>query len=114
MKKLILSLLKYLILPFALLYGFIVFIRNKMYDWNLISSIEFSLPVICVGNITVGGTGKSPHIEYLIELLSPYYQMATLSRGYRRYTRGFHSLMHNQMPEILATNPFNLNQNTPK
>jgi tetraacyldisaccharide 4'-kinase len=88
-KNLLLSILKYLILPFALLYGFIVYIRNKMYDWKLISSIEFSLPVICVGNITVGGTGKSPHIEYLIELLSPFYKVATLSRGYRRYTRGF-------------------------
>lgn len=89
MKKIILSVLKYLILPFALLYGFIVFIRNKMYDWKLISSIQFNLPVICVGNITVGGTGKSPHIEYLIELLSPIYKVATLSRGYRRHTRGF-------------------------
>ncbi len=88
-KKTILSLLKYLVLPFALLYGLVVWIRNKMYDWKLISSIKFSLPVICVGNITVGGTGKSPHIEYLIELLSGQYQLATLSRGYRRYTRGF-------------------------
>ncbi len=89
MKKTLLSALKYLILPFALLYGFIVFLRNKLYDWNIISSIEFSLPVICVGNITVGGTGKSPHIEYLIDLLAPTYKIATLSRGYRRHTTGF-------------------------
>ncbi len=114
MKKLILSLLKYLILPFALLYGFIVFIRNKMYDWSLISSIEFSLPVICVGNITVGGTGKSPHIEYLIELLSPYYQMATLSRGYRRYTRGFHIAHAQSDARDIGDEPFQFKSKYPQ
>ena len=89
MKSLILSLLRYISLPFALLYGIVVAIRNYFYDSGIFSSIEFSLPVICVGNITVGGTGKSPHIEYLIELLKPAYQVATLSRGYKRYSRGF-------------------------
>lgn len=89
MKSLLLTLVKYVSLPFALLYGFIIFIRNKFYDWKIFSSIEFSIPIISVGNITVGGTGKSPHIEYLIELLSQKYKIATLSRGYRRHTRGF-------------------------
>ncbi|MBL7767249.1 MAG: tetraacyldisaccharide 4'-kinase [Chitinophagaceae bacterium] len=89
MKKLILSILKYASLPFALLYGLVVFLRNKFYDLGIFNSIEFSLPVICVGNITVGGTGKSPHIEYLIELLSTRYKVATLSRGYGRHSRGF-------------------------
>ena len=89
MKSLILSLLRYISLPLALLYGIVVAIRNKFYDSGFFSSIEFSLPVICVGNITVGGTGKSPHIEYLIEHLKSTYRLATLSRGYRRYTRGF-------------------------
>lgn len=89
MKNFILSILKYLTLPFAILYGIVVFIRNKFYDWEIFTSIAFDLPVICVGNITVGGTGKSPHIEYLIELLSSTYHVATLSRGYRRHSRGF-------------------------
>ena len=67
MKELLLSILKYISLPFALLYGLMVTLRNWFYDLEIFSSIEFDLPVICVGNITVGGTGKSPHIEYLIE-----------------------------------------------
>ena len=89
MKRFLLSVLKYLTLPLAVLYGLVVFIRNLLYDLGIFDSIGFSFPVICVGNITVGGTGKSPHIEYLIELLSPRYAVATLSRGYRRHSRGF-------------------------
>jgi tetraacyldisaccharide 4'-kinase len=85
----LLTVLRYISLPLALLYGIIVALRNKFYDWGIFSSISFSLPVICVGNITVGGTGKSPHIEYLIELIQHRYRVATLSRGYKRYTRGF-------------------------
>lgn len=63
--------------------------RNHLYDQSLKPSIGFELPVICVGNLTVGGTGKTPHIEYLIRLLKDNYQVATLSRGYGRKTRGF-------------------------
>jgi tetraacyldisaccharide 4'-kinase len=101
-------------LPFAILYGVIVFIRNKFYDWDIFTSIEFSLPVICVGNITVGGTGKSPHIEYLIELLSPYYKVATLSRGYRRHSRGFKlANVHSDAREI-GDEPFQFKSKYPQ
>lgn len=89
MKAILLNTFKYISLPFAILYGALVALRNKMYDWKLFSSISFDLPVICVGNLTVGGTGKSPHIEYLIELLFNMYNVATLSRGYKRRTQGF-------------------------
>lgn len=106
MKSLILSVLRYISLPFALLYGIIVAIRNKFYDSGIFTSIEFSLPVICVGNITVGGTGKSPHIEYLIELLKPVYQIATLSRGYRRHTRGFKIANENSNARDIGDEPF--------
>lgn len=77
------------LLPLSWLYGFIVFIRNKFFDWNILKQKEYNIPVICVGNITVGGTGKTPHIEYLIELLEPHYKIAVLSRGYKRKTSGF-------------------------
>lgn len=77
------------LLPFSWLYGFIVFIRNKFFDWNIFKQKEYDIPVISVGNITVGGTGKTPHIEYLIELLSPHVKIAVLSRGYKRKTNGF-------------------------
>ncbi len=83
------ELFRVLLAPFALLYGLIIFLRNKLYDWQVFNTVEFDLPVIAIGNLTVGGTGKTPHIEYLIELLQEHYYVATLSRGYGRKTRGF-------------------------
>ena len=81
--------IRILLFPFSLLYGLIVHVRNYMYDKNLIKSYAFNLPVICVGNLSVGGTGKSPMVEYLIRLLKDKYEIATLSRGYKRRTRGY-------------------------
>jgi tetraacyldisaccharide 4'-kinase len=79
-----------LLYPLSLLYGIITGIRNFLYDKEILKSTEFSLPVICVGNITVGGTGKTPHTEYLAGLLTDNnFSVATLSRGYRRDTRDF-------------------------
>jgi len=78
-----------LLLPFSLLYGLVVMIRNYLYKKNIFRSAEFNLPLICVGNLSVGGTGKSPMVEYLIELLQPGYKIATLSRGYKRKTKGY-------------------------
>ncbi|MBN1988430.1 MAG: tetraacyldisaccharide 4'-kinase [Bacteroidales bacterium] len=80
---------KILLFPFALLYGMVVKIRNKFFDWNIIKSTSFNRSVICIGNLAVGGTGKTPHIEYLVRLLSQSKKVATLSRGYKRKTKGF-------------------------
>src|SRR5215831_17740588 len=80
---------KRLLLPFALLYGFIVIIRNFLYDKSILKSAQFNFPLICVGNLVVGGTGKSPMTEYLIELLKPHFKIATISRGYKRKTKGY-------------------------
>jgi tetraacyldisaccharide 4'-kinase len=88
-KEYFLSIIKYALLPFAVLYGIIVWIRNAFYDAGLLTSLPFSLPIISVGNLSVGGTGKTPQIDYLIELLQNKYHVATLSRGYKRQTRGF-------------------------
>ena len=84
-----LKLLQILLAPIALVYGVIVKIRNYLFDTHIFKSVEFSKPIICVGNITVGGTGKTPHVEYLLKLLSPTHNVATLSRGYKRKTKGF-------------------------
>lgn len=77
-----------ILFPFAILYGIIVFIRNKCYDWGIFRSQQFDLPVICVGNLAVGGSGKTPVTEYLVRLLGDY-KVAILSRGYGRDTKGF-------------------------
>lgn len=81
--------LKALLYPIALIYKLVVQIRHKLFDWDMLHSEEFDIPVVCVGNITVGGTGKTPVAEFLIEHLSGEYKVALLSRGYRRRTKGF-------------------------
>lgn len=81
--------MRILLYPLALLYGAVVWLRNRLYDSGFFSSIEFNVPVITVGNLSVGGTGKTPHVEYLIRLLQYQYRMATMSRGYKRRTQGF-------------------------
>lgn len=81
--------LRILLFPLAVLYRLITSVRNKLYDLRMRPSVAFEVPVICVGNLTVGGTGKTPMIEHLIRLCSRKYQVATLSRGYGRNTKGF-------------------------
>jgi tetraacyldisaccharide 4'-kinase len=78
-----------LLLPFALLYGFVIWIRDVMYRRNILRSSSFGLPLICVGNLSVGGTGKSPMVEWLVARLKDQYKVATLSRGYKRKTKGY-------------------------
>jgi tetraacyldisaccharide 4'-kinase len=78
-----------LLLPFALLFGLIVTIRNWLYDKNILKSSSFGLPLICVGNLSTGGTGKSPMVEFLVRHLSGRYKVAILSRGYKRKTKGY-------------------------
>ena len=79
-----------LLFPFSLIYNIVTSIRNYLYDSGKYRSVKFDVPTICVGNLSVGGTGKSPHIEYLIQLLKDEFQVATLSRGYKRKTKGFY------------------------
>lgn len=73
--------------PFSIIWGIITGFRNFLYDKKILKSRKFSLPVICIGNITVGGTGKTPHALYLAGLLGSRYNVAVLSRGYRRKTK---------------------------
>jgi tetraacyldisaccharide 4'-kinase len=83
------NILRKLLFPFAILYGFITSIRNFLFDKEFLKSYTFDVPIIAVGNLSVGGTGKTPQIEYLIRLLSSQYKVATLSRGYKRKSKGF-------------------------
>jgi tetraacyldisaccharide 4'-kinase len=81
--------LKYLLYPLAIVYGFISSFRNFLYDSKILKPASFRLPIISVGNLTVGGTGKTPHAEYLISIMKKEFKIAFLSRGYKRETKGF-------------------------
>ena len=82
--------MKYLFLKLlSLFYGIVSAIRNELFDLKILPSREFDLPIISIGNITVGGTGKTPHTEYIAQLLKSGFKVAILSRGYKRKTRGF-------------------------
>ena len=78
-----------ILFPISLLYGIVVHTRNFLYDIKVFKSKAIQTPTICVGNLSVGGTGKTPMIEYLIKLLHDDYKIAMLSRGYRRKSKGF-------------------------
>ncbi len=107
------NLLRKILFPFAILYGFITSIRNFLFDKGIFASYSFDLPVIVVGNLSVGGTGKTPQIEYLIRLLSERYAIATLSRGYKRKSSGFVLANANSSAETLGDEPYQFYQKFP-
>ena len=80
---------RFVLYPLSLMYSSVIWLRNKLFDRNILRSASFNFPIICVGNLALGGTGKTPMTEYLIKLLSNHFQVATLSRGYKRKTKGF-------------------------
>jgi tetraacyldisaccharide 4'-kinase len=104
------NLLRKILFPFAILYGFITSIRNFLFDKEFLKSYSFDLPVIAVGNLSVGGTGKTPQIEYLIRLLSNEYRVAALSRGYKRQSEGFVLANENSDALQLGDEPFQFYQ----
>ena len=81
--------LRFLLFPFAIIYDVVTTIRNFFFDVGIFKQTSFKVPVIVIGNLSVGGTGKTPMIEYLIHILKSDYKVATLSRGYKRKTKGF-------------------------
>jgi len=107
------NIIRKILFPFAILYGFITSIRNFLFDKGILKSTSFDIPVIAVGNLSVGGTGKTPQIEYLIRLLSDQYKIATLSRGYKRKSEGFVLADSTSNAEILGDEPFQFYQKFP-
>ena len=75
-----------ILFPVSIIYGLIAGIRNLLFNWHILKQTQFKIPVITIGNITVGGTGKTPHVEYLVKLLNKHFKIAVLSRGYKRKT----------------------------
>jgi len=104
---------KVIFIPFSWLYGFVVRIRNFLYDTGIYTSTGFDIPIISVGNIHVGGTGKTPHVEYLVELLSPMFSIATLSRGYKRKTTGFRIASVESNPRDVGDEPLQIKRRFP-
>lgn len=102
------------LLPLSWVYGFIVFIRRKLFDWSILKREKFDVPVICIGNITAGGTGKTPHTEYLIRLLlKNKYRIAVLSRGYKRKTKGFVLATSNSTYQEIGDESFQIKNKFP-
>ena len=99
------EILRFVLFPFALAYGLAVHIRNKMFDWGIIKPVSFPIPVISIGNLVAGGSGKTPMTEYLVRLLKEDFKVATLSRGYRRKTKGFRIIDPTDKPEMAGDEP---------
>ncbi len=105
--------LRYSTFPFAILYWLVVAIRNKLYDLGILTSKSYRIPNIGVGNLVVGGAGKSPIIEYLVKLLAPEHRVATLSRGYGRKTSGFIEATAFSTPSEIGDEPTQFKQKFP-
>ena len=97
--------MRILLLPISFLYHIVLSIRHKLYDWRILKSLRFEYPVIGVGNLNLGGTGKTPTVEYLIRLLKDNYHVATLSRGYGRKTKGFRLADRQSTYETISDEP---------
>ncbi len=109
----ILKHLRKLLLPIGILYGGVIFIRNRMFDWGILHQTSFTTPIIVVGNITVGGTGKTPITEYLIKHLQTHYKIALLSRGYGRKSKGAILADSNANADIIGDEPFQIKSKFP-
>ena len=99
--------------PVSWLYGTVVGLRNKLFDLRTLQSKSFDVPVICIGNIAVGGTGKTPHTEYLIKLLHHKYQVAVLSRGYKRHTKGYVLSTSQNNAQSIGDEPYQIQSKFP-
>lgn len=99
--------------PIAWLYGLGVKVRNELFELGILKSRSFDIPVISVGNITVGGTGKTPHTEYLIRLLQDKYQVAVLSRGYKRKSKGYVLADEHSTMTQIGDEPYQMKQKFP-
>lgn len=104
------TIIKYALTPLSWAYGAAVTVRNKLFDLKILKEKEYDIPIICVGNITVGGTGKTPHVEYLISKLALEYKIGVVSRGYKRKTKGFLMGNSRSTPDSIGDEPYQIYQ----
>ena len=103
-----------LLFPFSLIYGGITYLRNKLYNMEWLKSQSYNIPIICVGNLSTGGTGKSPMVEFLVYSLKEKYTLSVLSRGYKRKTKGFQEVSVNSTTEEVGDEPLQFKRKFPK
>ncbi len=96
--------------PMSVVYGMVVALRNRLFDWGILKEHEFGVPVVVIGNLAVGGTGKTPHTEYVVSSLMKEYRIAVLSRGYRRRTKGFVLADKRSTPDDIGDEPYQIYQ----
>ena len=101
------------LLPLSWLYGIGIRFRNFLFDVGILKSQDYKVPIISVGNITVGGTGKTPHVEYLVKLLKDQFNVAVLSRGYKRKSRGYVLADKDTPMQQIGDEPYQMKQKFP-
>lgn len=99
---------KFLLFPLSLIYLIVTNIRNLFYDFKIFKSNSFDTPIIGIGNISVGGTGKTPFVEYLIKKYSKTFNMVLISRGYKRSSKGFQKATSKSSPNSIGDEPFQI------
>lgn len=102
------KIIAYILTPVSWLYGGVVSLRNKLYDSGVLKETEYDVPIISVGNLTVGGTGKTPHVEYLIDHFKSRYNIAVVSRGYKRATKGLVIASMRSTPEQIGDEAYQI------
>lgn len=99
-----------LLRPMSFLYGMVVGLRNRLFEWKVLKEHTFDVPVVVVGNLAIGGTGKTPHTEYVVSMLKREYRIAVLSRGYKRHTKGFIMADRRSTPNDIGDEPYQIYQ----
>ncbi|MCX7862700.1 MAG: tetraacyldisaccharide 4'-kinase [Bacteroidales bacterium] len=103
----------FILIPLSWLYGLVIGFRHFLYNISLLRSKEYPIPIVCVGNITVGGTGKTPHVEYVVKVLKEHYTIAVLSRGYKRRTKGYLEVFTDSSALDVGDEPLQIKQKFP-
>lgn len=102
------QILRWVLTPLSWIYGAVMWVRNKLFDLGILPQVEFDVPVVGIGNLTVGGTGKTPHTEFIVSHLCSQYKLAVLSRGYKRKTKGFIIANSKSSPETIGDEPWQI------